>query len=367
MRIAAAQRDACRCASPVHETSVLAFDQPSHSGVWGERMSSREADSHEVSYGAKPAVDHAALQTWLSQWHGSEVVNLEPLPGGFWSSAWAYEDRGESLVVRLGQSGDGYAIDARAYEMAGSALPVPEVLATGEALGLRFAISRRHEGAILETHDAADAERITARLVELLAALRGVRTDAAQPANWCEQGAAPLDWRGWLRRSLVDRLDSHTAGWRERLATRPDVERVFDASLERIDALLPRCPERRDLVHGDLLHQNVLVSEDLSSVTAVFSWKCSALGDFLYDLAWCTHWAPWFTCIDAEGLYERVLGDAALDGAALEDAALRHECYELQIAASHVGWFLWNDDEENLGRLVEQLEGLLALGGPRFS
>ena len=50
-------------------------------------------------------------------------------------------------------------------------------------------------------------------------------------------------------------------------------------------ALAEACPERRDLVHGDLLHGNVLVSPDARRVQAVLSWKCSVRGDFLFDAA----------------------------------------------------------------------------------
>ena len=55
------------------------------------------------------------------------------------------------------------------------------------------------------------------------------------------------------------------------------------AVTERVRTLVDACPERRDLVHGDLLHGNVLVSPDARRVEAVLSWKCSVRGDFLYD------------------------------------------------------------------------------------
>jgi aminoglycoside phosphotransferase (APT) family kinase protein len=40
------------------------------------------------------------------------------------------------------------------------------------------------------------------------------------------------------------------------------------------------------VLHGDLLHGNVLNSQDAKRITAVFSWKCSQRGDFLFDTAW---------------------------------------------------------------------------------
>ena len=58
--------------------------------------------------------------------------------------------------------------------------------------------------------------------------------------------------------------------------------------------LLDACTERRHVVHGDLLYQNVLVSEDASAVTGVFSWKHSIRGDFLWDTAYCTYFSAWY-------------------------------------------------------------------------
>ena len=46
------------------------------------------------------------------------------------------------------------------------------------------------------------------------------------------------------------------------LAEDAHIDALFRVCESRIHELLPACPERRDLIHGDLLHQNVLVSED---------------------------------------------------------------------------------------------------------
>src|ERR1700756_4331826 len=70
-------------------------------------------------------------------------------------------------------------------------------------------------------------------------------------------------------------------------------------ALGAVRALAGACPERRDLVHGHLLHGNVLVNPDAGRVEAVLSWKCSVRGDFLFDAAWCSFWAPWHPGIAA--------------------------------------------------------------------
>jgi aminoglycoside phosphotransferase (APT) family kinase protein len=83
-------------------------------------------------------------------------------------------------------------------------------------------------------------------------------------------------------------------GRRVALTAQSEADRIFRACEARVRDLVEACPERRDLVHGDLLHSNVLVAEDASRASAVFSWKCSVRGDFLFDVAWCTFWSPWY-------------------------------------------------------------------------
>ena len=134
--------------------------------------------------------------------------------------------------------------------------------------------------------------------------------------------------------------------------------------------LLDACPERRDLVHGDLLHGNVLVSAEADRVEAVFSWKCSVRGDFLFDAAWCSFWAPWHEGVAAADPLAGLLAAPVLsaDPGAFLDAGARHHCYELDIGFTHLGWNIWTGNQAELSattrRLAEILErGPLPLGG----
>jgi aminoglycoside phosphotransferase (APT) family kinase protein len=156
-------------------------------------------------------------------------------------------------------------------------------------------------------------------------------------------------------------------GWSAQLAADPTLAPLAATVSERIDTLLDACPERRDLVHGDLLHGNVLVSPDAERIEAVFSWKCSVRGDFLYDTAWCSFWAPWHEGIpDAPTSMVLAAPGVRADPVALIDAASRHHCYELRIGYIHLGWNIWTGNRTELDatarRLAEVLErGPLAL------
>ena len=113
-------------------------------------------------------------------------------------------------------------------------------------------------------------------------------------------------------------------------------------------------------MHSDLLHYNVLVAPAADAITAVFSWKCATWGDAIYDLAWCTFWGRWHDGIGALDLWDRVV--PTLSASEAVDVGVRHHVYELQIGASHLGWYAILGDKENLDWTVCQLDELLERG-----
>ena len=208
-----------------------------------------------------------------------------------------------------------------------------------------------------------DAGAAGAALDRLLVALRAVPSPPGAPSSWYPPGEDPATstWRRWLLDSLVDDPARTVSGWRATLAADPELDGLYRRCEERIGELLDACPERRDLVHGDLLHQNVLMSDDWSRVTAVFSWKCSVRGDFLFDVAWCSFWSAWHPGVEAIDVWGRTAVDPELEGL-LVDAAPRHHCYELVIGANHLGWHAWTGDHDDLLRVAERTAAILERG-----
>lgn len=105
----------------------------------------------------KPHLSTEAVTAWLAEYYGNPVESVEPLAGGFWSAAFAFRHEGSDLVIRFNKDPEGFSIDRNAWTMAGSCLPVPEVVGTGEALDFHYAVSRRHFGSFLELADPADS------------------------------------------------------------------------------------------------------------------------------------------------------------------------------------------------------------------
>lgn len=315
---------------------------------------------------SEPRLSTREVAAVLAARHGGGPVrDLEALAGGFWSSAFAYrtgDGDGRELVVRFGQLRDGFEADRAAMAYAGPDLPVPEVLEVGDAFDGSYAISVRAHGRFLEEVAPEEADVAGPTIVRLLGALHAVRAPVRSTASW----------RAFLADGLVDDPARTVHGWRPLLAEDDVADRVFRACEARVGELADACPERRDLVHGDLLHANVLVSEDAARVNAVFSWKCSVWGDFLFDAAWCTFWGHVHPGIARADVLGRVLASdwARADPGALDDAAVRHHCYELQIGASHLGWCAWTRDTARLRALAAHTAMLLEQGpgrGPSMS
>ncbi|HIL95532.1 MAG TPA: hypothetical protein EYG51_06385 [Pseudomonadales bacterium] len=311
----------------------------------------------------KPKPTTTQVTNWLATRHHDKVLDVAPLSGGFWSSAFSYRVGEDEFVLRLSDMSEGFSIDAAAMRFTAPDLPVPVIIETRSALDLHFEISQRHYGRFVETTSMERADVLGDALQALLMAMRAVPVDTNDAVLWYDStSSVDMSWHGWLRSGLVDDPSEHVSGWREKLASSSRLDDLFKTCKSRIEQLLTICPERRDLIHGDLLHQNVLVSDNTAKVTGIFSWKCSVRGDFLFDVAWCTFWGAWHPVIAATDMWHRTLVAPDLGENDLVDAPARHHCYELHIATSHLGWYAWTGDEQNLMLVADTAERILERG-----
>ena len=194
-----------------------------------------------------------------------EVEDLRSLSGGFWSSAYSFTHAGQELVARFGARRDWFEADRDTVAFASPRMPVPEVIDIGEAFGGAYAISIRCHGSNLEDVRPDQSDEAGPLLASLLVALADTPKHADLPVGWhWRPPRSDLTWRGWLLERLVDDPSQPTHGWSAALAAQPALDRVHRAGEARLRGLIDACPERRDLVHGDLLHANVLIADDAS-------------------------------------------------------------------------------------------------------
>lgn len=314
----------------------------------------------------QPQLTSGEVAAFLRGHDGEPPRDVEPLVGGAWSSAWAYTAGDEELVIRFGRNRDWYETDRMAASFDAPDLPVPEVKDVGmTSTGLAYAISVRHRGRFLEEAPAAAAAVVAPTLTRLLSALSRVQAAPTAPVMWHPAGRPAPSWRDLVLSRLTDQAGDPVRGWRDALDADRRYTALSAAVRDRVRTFIDACPERRDLVHGDLLHGNVLLSTDLSQVEAVISWKCSLRGDFLYDAAWCSVWGPvFYPGIAAIDPLAGLLDDPHLqsDPGLLADAAARHYCYMLQIGLTHLGLNLTSWKQDHLTATATLLADLLERG-----
>ena len=313
-----------------------------------------------------PAPDRAALQTVLTMRFGRRLERLEPLAEGAWSQAWAVRQGARELVVRWSELEEDFRSDERASGYASAALPVPRMLEIGPALGGWYAITERRHGTVLEDRDAAG---MTAVLPSLLATLDALRTadiaDTRGFGGWDRSGnGSHPTWASTLLAIGLDAPGGRIHGWRERLATTPDAERVFDAAYSRLVELAPTLPEARHLVHSDLLNRNVLVEDD--RITAVLDWGSAIYGDFLFDVAWFDFWGPWYERWREVDITAAAIAHLEASGVAIPDRDSRLHACALYIGLDGLSYQAWRGDERPLRWTVNRLAEVLDQGPQRM-
>ncbi len=313
----------------------------------------------------RPAVDQAAAADFLTDRFGDCVSEVVTAPRqGAWSRAYFFHRDGADFVVRFAPWPDNFMKDRAVDRYAARDLPIPRVTETGEALGCYYAISERANGSILETLGPADMRRALPSLLRALDAMRAADvSEATGYGSWKPDGNGEYrTWREYLLEMGSDPPSSATHGWRARLATRRDAERAFDEGCEQLPSLVTACPEIRHLIHSDLLYGNVLVADD--QLSAVFDWGCALYGDFLYDLAWLTFWAPWHPGLDAIDLRAEALHHYETIGLDVPDFDARLRGYELHIGLGGEAYQAFIEDWDELDATARRIRQLLASDRP---
>lgn len=300
----------------------------------------------------RPAVDRAEAVALLTARFGDGVSDVVAAPRqGAWSRAYFFRHDGADYVVRFAEQSWNFEKD-RMYAVHSSAeLPIPQVLEIGEANGSAYAISERVYGDILEELDADRMRRTLPSLFRALDAMRAI--DLSSTTGFGPQLADGngecTTWREYLLAVGDDQptlAANPVRGWRAQLDTRPQVARTFDRTLDELASMVGACPEIRHLLHSDLIYGNVLVAGD--RVSGVFDWGCALYGDFLYDVAWLTFWAPWYPGLSALDLRAEALAHYADIGVEVEKFDARLRCYEVHNGLAHLAYHSFTQEWDHL-------------------
>jgi hygromycin-B 4-O-kinase len=274
----------------------------------------------------KTSLPPAAILRFLQTRFSPGVSQLEPLIEGEESQAFAFMAADKPYVVRINPSAEGFQKDAYAYRHFNSeAVPIPQVYQIG-VIDQRhaFCISARMPGRTLQAADAATVRRLLAPTLQVWMAISTIDISATTGfGDFDSSGAGRFaSWRAYLGSFL----DPAAYDW-------PAIMAQLDRSRARqligtFQALVPRVPDLRALVHGDFGSNNLLT--DGRQITAVLDWDSAKYGDPLLDIATASFWSPWLDCMQALADY----GEQRL--ATLPNYRERMLCYQLWIGLREI-------------------------------
>jgi len=302
-------------------------------------------------------LDAARAEAFLRERYGSAVADVVPFDQGEWSKAFGFRHDGRDLVAKFSPLEEDFAKDRFAGRWRSPALPIPRVLELGRAFDGHVIIAERLHGDFIDDLDGRGMRALLPSLFATLDALREADlTGTSGYGLWGADGDAPhASWSAFLLDIGVDHPSKRIAGWRAALEQSAVGAGPFDEAYALLRTLAPRCPDARHLVHSDLLHFNVLVADD--RITGLLDWGCGLYGDFLYDVAWLTFWAPWEPAWNGIDFRQEALRHFARIGLDVPDFAVRLRACELQIGLDGQAYQaykgFWSDLQWTAARTLE--------------
>ena len=307
-------------------------------------------------------LDRSQVQAFLASRFDPASRQVAHVGAGAWSRCFGFHRGEQELVVRFGQHVDDFRKDRLAAAFRTPELPIPTVLAIGEAFDGFYAVSTRVRGIPLESVSEAQWRSLVPALADALEAMRLADVSAtAGFGGWDGAGrAAHTRWSEHLLSVSNDTPQQRTYGWRARLASFHQGEEAWEWGVERLrrvaSDVVPRC-----LIHGDLINRNVLV--DGAAISGVFDWGCACYGDHLYDLAWFEFWEPWSPKLDTRALRSELERRWHHAGYAPHNYEERLMACHLHIGLDHLAYNAHLGDWATLAATADRMRALAGGGG----
>ena len=156
--------------------------------------------------------DCTQVQAFLTSHFDLASSHVVRIGAGAWSQCFGFRRGDQELVIRFGQHVDDFRKDQRASSYRSPDLPIPDVLAIGQAVDGYYAISTRVHGVPLERLGAAQWQSIVPSLAAALEAMRLADVSATVGfGGWGDAGDAPhARWSGHLLTVGDDSPDRRT-------------------------------------------------------------------------------------------------------------------------------------------------------------
>lgn len=319
------------------------MNQPSADG--DEQPVFHVAEDAHVST-AKTRIDSEKVLEYVQTEVDPSIAHLIFIVGGEGSQAFSFERAGEWFVIRVHRDRENFEKDAYAADhFSSDKLPIPQVLNIGTMTdGHSICITRKVEGIALSDFDHAQTHKLMPRVMDML--------DAIHAAPIPQGGYGWIDGKGharcntWSESLLSIETDSYY-DWANTIR-----DTCMEASVQvrlmiQLQELVPRMPNARTLVHGDVGMDNAL--SDGEKITGVIDWANAQYGDPLFDVAWLHVW--WKKVPFAE-LYRQ---HAEKNEIVFEEYETRLKCYATHIGLGALGFFAKSNQPKKYEWLKKRL------------
>ena len=294
-------------------------------------------------------VNEGVVFGFLAERYNTEALDLVVAKGGEVSHAFFFGVDGEEFVIRVDSSQDGYLKDRYAYENFGSAkVPIPEFIEEGRVNDkLFYAITRRVKGRIFSAVSLDDKVGL---LNSLIAVLNGIHeTDVSMVSGY---GWVGVDGIGDKDSFADDLIYTEGNSYVYLMAAKGARGLILENIHKQFLRLLPYAAKERHLIHGDYGFGNTIVDED--RVVGVIDWANMRYGDFLYDIAWMTHWGNVAWSKEVLKFYEMEVG-------VVDRLRERIWCYHLHIGMTSLKYFKHAGKKDAYERELKKIQSMASL------
>jgi hygromycin-B 4-O-kinase len=305
----------------------------------------------------KYTINH--VYPFLLKLYGVEPQNIAPVGEGEWSQAFFFEIDGLSKVVRFSARDDDFKRDIFASRFSSPQLPIPPLEHFGASFDGFFAVSPRVEGEMVDRLSRTQMLASIASIIHLFNAMRQVDSSSTTGfGGWDVDGNGTRpSWHDFLLNLGADSPKSRIAGWRQKLEHEPAALNLIKRAHDHMVTLVPFCPNIRHLVHNDLLHFNLIISN--GAVAGVIDWGCALWGDFLYDLAMFVTWQFYFPALKGIDIKSKTKVYLERAGADLTNFNERLKCYQIHLLIDSMAYTSFVDHWVDFKLASQRLEKII--------
>lgn len=290
----------------------------------------------------KTNVASAAIDSFIHEHFGSDVIDIKIIADGEVSQAVIVETTHGTKVVRFSKHTDeGYRKDKFAYEQFRSTLvPIPKIEEIDSLPdGMYYAVSELAPGTTL---DKLPFDELKATLPSIIQAMEAIHQTAPVGSGF---GSIQPDGNGNTN-SWHEALDRSQASNDDyKLDSIPMFERdVYDRFRAKIKDYYKYCPnDIRQLIHRDFGFNNTIAEH--GQITGVIDWDDAAYGDPLYDVAWQGFWSQAFSWSDEFDIVGAIKQHYIDSGRLPENFEERIDCYKMIIGANCLSFYAKSDQQ----------------------